>query len=203
MLKNTKRFVQGDTIIEVIFAVTIFSALAVSALSVMNRAIGTAQRSLEISLVRQEMNNQAEILRFIHNASMSGSATPPSATWNSVIANQNIITDAQLATLGSLTSNCQPPASTRAFVVNPRTLELVTNSTQNMFTSAQTYSQLRYNTSDAITTNGVQGIWVQQLRGVSGGVDYRDFHIRACWAAPGSNVPVTLSTIVRLYVPNN
>lgn len=77
MLKSFQNFSKGDTIIEVLFAVTIFSALAISGLSVMNRGVGTAQRSLEISLVRQEMNNQAEILRFVHNAYITGANTPP------------------------------------------------------------------------------------------------------------------------------
>ena len=45
MLKSFQNFSKGDTIIEVLFAVTIFSALAISGLSVMNRGVGTAQRS--------------------------------------------------------------------------------------------------------------------------------------------------------------
>lgn len=197
----SKRFLRGDTIIEVLFAVTIFSALAVSSLSIMNRTVGTAQRSLEVSLVRQEMNSQAEALRFIHDSYISGSDSAPANVWANLTASANVITDAQLATLDSLVSNCAPPSS-RAFVLNPRTMSIITNASPNYFRSAQIYSQLRYNPDNSIATNGVEGIWVQQLAGVTGGTDYRDFHIRACWAAPGGNVPVTLSTIVRLYVPS-
>lgn len=197
-----KLFSRGDTIIEVLFAVTIFSALAVSSLSIMNRTVGTAQRSLEVSLVRQEMNSQAEALRFIHDSYISGSDATPARVWSDLTASANVITDTQLATLDSLVSDCTPPTS-RAFVINPRTMSIVTNASPNYFQPAQVYSQLRYNSDNSIATNGVEGIWVQQLVGETGGTDYRDFHIRACWDAPGGNVPVTLSTIVRLYVPGS
>lgn len=202
MLGFLNKFSKGDTIVEVLFAVTIFSALAIAGLSVMNKGVGTAQRSLEISLVRQEMNTQAEVLRFIHDAYISGSNTAPAQVWSTVASVGNIIPDNQLKSLSALVGDCQPP-SERAFIINPQTLTIVTNSTPNYFRSAQVYSQLRYNSDGSIATNGVEGIWVQQLRGETGGNDYRDFHIRACWDAPGSNVPVTLSTTVRLYVPTS
>ena len=85
MLKVSKKFSRGDSIIEVLFAVTIFSALAISGLSVMNRGVGTAQRSLEVSLVRQEMNSQAEVLRFMHDSYVSGANTPPAEKWKEII----------------------------------------------------------------------------------------------------------------------
>ena len=200
MLKISNKFSRGDTIVEVLFAVTIFSALAISGLSVMNRGVGTAQRSLEISLVRQEMNNQAEILRFAHDSFISDTSSAPAQTWASVIQSSNVISRANLSSLSSLVGNCAPPTS-RAFIVNPKTLTVSTNTTNNLFVAAPVYSQLRFNSNDTLATNGVEGIWVQQLQGSNNGTSYRDFHIRACWNAPGGNVPVTLGTIVRLYDP--
>lgn len=200
MLKVSKKFSRGDSIIEVLFAVTIFSALAISGLSVMNRGVGTAQRSLEVSLVRQEMNSQAEVLRFMHDSYLSGANTPPAEKWKEIISSTNVISNTNLASLGSLINSCAPPAS-RAFIINPRTLAVVSNATVNVFAPAQVYSTIRYNPDNTIRQNGVEGLWVQQLQGSSGGTSYRDFHIRACWNAPGGNVPVTLGTIVRLYDP--
>ncbi len=199
MLVKRQKFLRGDTIIEVLFAVTIFSALAISGLSVMNRSVGTAQRTLEVSLVRQEINNQAEVLRFVHDAYISGSDTVQAQVWNNIADSSNIILANQLTSLDTLVNSCQPPTQ-RAFILNPRTVKLVTNSTANIFQPAQIYSQLRYNSDNSIAK--VDGIWIQQLVGNNGGTEYRDFHIRACWQAPGGNVPVTLSTVVRLYVPS-
>jgi len=63
---NTAR--PGDTVIEVTFAILVFSAVAVSAIALMNNSTNTAQASLEITMARTEINSQAEALRFIHNA---------------------------------------------------------------------------------------------------------------------------------------
>jgi prepilin-type N-terminal cleavage/methylation domain-containing protein len=63
------RFSQkGDTLIEVLFAVTVFSLVAVGSLSIMNQGTTVAQRSLETTLVRQEIDAQAETLRFVHDS---------------------------------------------------------------------------------------------------------------------------------------
>jgi len=43
---------RGDTLIEVLLAVTIFSMLAVGVITVMNQGTHAAQRALEITLVR-------------------------------------------------------------------------------------------------------------------------------------------------------
>ena len=49
-------FNRGDTIVEVVFAVTIFSMVTVGAISIMNKGVAIAQQSLEITLVRQNVS---------------------------------------------------------------------------------------------------------------------------------------------------
>ena len=58
---------RGDTIIEVLLAVTIFSLVAVGSMVLMNRGVAMAQQSLETTLVRQQIDAQAEMLRFVHD----------------------------------------------------------------------------------------------------------------------------------------
>ncbi len=195
MLKQQRsyRTSKGDTIVEVLFAVAIFSAIAIASLSVMNRSIGLAQRSLEVSLVRQEMDTQAQILRFAHEAYISGDRSGPGAVWENVKKEENVILSTQLASLSSLITTCAPPTQ-KAFVIDPVTVSLKTNSTGGQFIAAPVYSRIK--TSGSFKA---EGIWVQQLKGSSGGEAFRDFHIRACWHAPGGNTPVTLGTIVRLH----
>ncbi|MBJ58357.1 hypothetical protein CMN24_01415, partial [Candidatus Saccharibacteria bacterium] len=60
-----RRLERGDTLIEVLFAVTVFSFVVVSSLAIMNQGTAAAQRSLEISLVRQQVDAQADSLRFL------------------------------------------------------------------------------------------------------------------------------------------
>ena len=60
---------RGDTIIEVVMAVAMFSMLAIGIMALMNSGIAMAQRSLELTLVRQQIDSQAEMLRYIHDKS--------------------------------------------------------------------------------------------------------------------------------------
>ena len=66
-LKNNKKQ-RGDTLVEVLFATAVFSLVAVSGLSIMNQGTSTAQRALEITLVRNEINSQAEAIRMLNTS---------------------------------------------------------------------------------------------------------------------------------------
>ena len=59
---------KGDTLIEVVLAVGIFSLVAIAVASVMNGGTSSAQASLEVTLAREEIDTQAEALRFIQSA---------------------------------------------------------------------------------------------------------------------------------------
>jgi len=64
-INHTKR---GDTVVEVIFAITIFCLVAIISITLMNSGINTAQGSLELTMARNEIDAQAEALRFIQNS---------------------------------------------------------------------------------------------------------------------------------------
>lgn len=66
--RSTKR---GDTIIEVMFAIAIFCLVAIISISLMNNGVSSAENSLEVVTVRNELNAQAEALRFIHSSYIS------------------------------------------------------------------------------------------------------------------------------------
>jgi len=68
MTKPLPSFLAGDTLIEIMFAVGIFGLVAVGSIGIMNRGLYDAQRSLEVSMARNEIDAQAEALRFIHEA---------------------------------------------------------------------------------------------------------------------------------------
>ena len=59
---------KGDTLIEVTIAVGIFSMVAIAIVSVMTASTSNAQTALETTLAREEIDAQAEALRFIHAA---------------------------------------------------------------------------------------------------------------------------------------
>ncbi|MDR0887545.1 MAG: hypothetical protein LBM97_02570 [Candidatus Nomurabacteria bacterium] len=62
------RHLRGDTIIEVIFAITVFCMVSILTIAMMNQGLATGTASLEITLAREEMDAQAEAIRFIHDS---------------------------------------------------------------------------------------------------------------------------------------
>ena len=59
---------RGDTLIEVTLAVGIFSMVAVAVVSVVNSSTSGAQSALETTLTREEIDAQAEAIRFIQSS---------------------------------------------------------------------------------------------------------------------------------------
>lgn len=70
MLKGLGRRA-GDTLIEVLFSITVFSAVAIGAAAIMTQGMAVAQNSLEINLVRNAIDSQAELLRYLQNAKLT------------------------------------------------------------------------------------------------------------------------------------
>lgn len=72
-----RHFKRGDTIIEVMFAFAIFSMIAIISVSMMNIGIAASERSLELVTARNELNAQADALRFVHSSYISEATLPP------------------------------------------------------------------------------------------------------------------------------
>lgn len=200
----------GDTLIEVLFAVSVFSLVVVTSLALMNQGTAASVRSLQITVVRQEIDSQADALRFL-NSSYVAAYKPDYVPVTASPAGQynRITTDAKTARAGGKTSvsqfasggtDCQTPPS-GSFIINTKT------GTYQRLTSANTgtadpLSQVEYDSAGALVR--ARGIWIESVRSVaSGGTAYIDFHIRSCWHPPGVGQPLTLGTIVRLYEPAN
>lgn len=190
------RLQRGDTIIEALLAFTVFSLVSVGAMTVMNQATNASQRSLEITLVRQQIDAQAEALRAAQQAfsrGNAGSATEWSRvatgpTTNSTVYTSETVCPAQ----ANLSSN-------RAFMMNPATAAFVPgNSWYNNIDGA---SALPYARAAGTQSHG---IWIERRYIGSGSVNIPnsyDFTIRACWFGAGMNRPMQIKTSVRLYEP--
>lgn len=204
MLVNGKR--RGDTVIEVILAITVFSVIAVGAIAIMNQGINSAQRSLEITQVRQQIDAQAEALRFIHQTYINSLSEDRGAhvpgEWEALRA--RAVGVGNFGADGSAT--CPAIVSPRAFVLNARIASIDDEAPISMSTppspgkTPPPYAQLIYG-EDRVYA---YGIWIEANRNDgagSGDIGFIDFHIRACWEDPGNNPAITLGTIVRLYDP--
>lgn len=86
----------GDTLVEVMFAVGIFSMIIISSISVMNSGTKDIQRDLEITTTRNEIDTQAEALRFIQTSHISERVYPKSEwqyadLWNAIVKSPSTI----------------------------------------------------------------------------------------------------------------
>ena len=57
---------KGDTLVEVTLAIGIFSMIAIAVASVMSGGTASAQLALETTLAKEEIDTQAEAIRFVH-----------------------------------------------------------------------------------------------------------------------------------------
>jgi type II secretory pathway pseudopilin PulG len=199
---------KGDTIIEVMLAFAVFAMLAVGSITIMNQGVASAQESLETTLVRQQIDSQAESLRFLHQAYIATTGTPTASgvKFQSILTD-NVNTGVNASDFGDAAClNTIPQAGGTSgkpsFVLLPKSgnkldgNNLKTMSDQN----APAYAQLKY--KDDGSFQAPYGLWVEAVEGGEVGEPrFIDFHIRACWYSVTSNVPRTLGTIVRLYVP--
>jgi len=200
---------RGDTLIEVLFAFTIFSMVVVGAMSIMNQGTVASQRALETTLVRSEIDAQATTIRFLHDAyvakfqpDITYDANTPAGQW---VAMTSGLTGTAASSFSAPTV-C-PAAPNGSFILDATNAKYIAKTTTNMIT-ATAVAQVNYDpTSNALTN--AQGVWVEAIRSVAVGdvnkqnTRYIDFHIRACWESPGRGAPMTLGTIVRLYEPRS
>ena len=117
---------RGDTIIEVLLALTIFTAAVIGVMYVMSSSIGVSQRSLEITQSRTQIDNQIELLRHIHNIALVSSgrsnanlhaaiteenSTPTMLrTWQQITHPSNLISSSRLPKFDSVDTveKCTP-----------------------------------------------------------------------------------------------
>lgn len=224
MVKHTTK--RGDTLVEVMLAVGIFSLVAISIVAVMSGSTSSAQTSLEATLAREEIDTQAEALRFIHSSYIADSKnseteSPYKDIWGA-IKNRAIKP-------GSLDSNYPPTEckaiyeddyleNQNAFVINYRNLKdggaYVPSGagSTGLFGVASTYPRIVYESDTELINdndpkiNSVEGIYVTAVKGNDGGdpggdPDFYDFYIRTCWYGSGERTASTISTVIRLINP--
>lgn len=66
--KKTKTTLYGDTIVEAVVAIAIYSIVAVLSLSLMSSGISTAQRNLESTMSRAVIDSESELLRYYYES---------------------------------------------------------------------------------------------------------------------------------------
>ena len=131
MLKRVGR--RGDTLIEVTLAIGIFSMIAIAVAAVLSSGTTGAQTALESTLTREEIDTQAEALRFVHTAYAVNKNNTESnkfaSLWNKIAERavdlKDLSSEDQAAILQYTPSSCSEMyngVETNAFIINPRLL---------------------------------------------------------------------------------
>jgi type II secretory pathway pseudopilin PulG len=125
---------KGDTLVEVTLAIGIFSMIAIAVASVMSGGSASAQLALETTLAREEIDTQADAIRFIHatySANKDSKDHPYVKLWREITKKAINIADydspddlaavLQYAPLScSELYNADSDVLKSAFVINPR-----------------------------------------------------------------------------------
>ncbi|HMQ96097.1 MAG TPA: hypothetical protein PKD19_02650 [Candidatus Saccharibacteria bacterium] len=162
----------------------------------MNRGLASAQNSLEVSLVRQQLDAQADILRYVRDSAKAADKL----MWQGIRSSGSLVSQANLQTTEKLLTNGCPEAfPPGAFVLAISSSGAIEKLSQpQQYKPASMYSGVMKNASNVSTA---YGLWVQPVAAAksAGSPDAYDMHIRACWYSAGNDRPTTLATIVRLY----
>ena len=204
-----KRFVRGDTVIEVMFSFTVLSMLVVGTYALMNRGMQVAQRSLEITLVRQQIDSQISMIRYIQ--------AHHTDAWQQ-IRSRYVIQSASHGSHINVTdfveknSNRCPTLENNGLTSGSKAFFLAQNSARNDVrvvdvTTSAAYTEpavfARVDLSNASAPQA-QGLFIQVVRseahkpGEEAGNAY-DVYVNACWDSVGTSVPTTIGTITRIY----
>lgn len=194
---------RGDTLIEVLLAIVILSAVVVGTIAFMNRGHAMALDSLERSEVTAFMTEQSEILQYIRNtyddASVADRGNYPANLWKNDNASEP----------GYLMNKVAANVNSAGCEVNSRPFYLKKTIDGGGMVSV-TVEDFDASTRDEFSPNFVStyahpgsGLWVEAERPASGtgGIDYIDFHIKACWRSLSGGPKAEAKTIVRLYEP--
>lgn len=185
------RNMRGDTVVELMLAFAIFSLAAVTTIAILNQGVSIAQRSMEKSLVRQQVDSQAEIVRYIRSTN--------DAAWTTLTSNSLLTTNpmplssTSCPTLASLDS-------TRSFFITRSATAFNINTIAN---ASNNYEPPSLHATVDYAASKSRGIWVQvakaENRSGTASLDAYDFYIHGCWDSVGTTVPMTMGTIVRVY----
>lgn len=213
---------KGDTLVEVTLAVGIFSMIAVAVVAIMSNGTSETQTALETTLTREEIDTQAEALRFIQSSAAAENPSnsddladsPFSSLWESIkgqaISFSGLSTDTlKKAIYQYAPKDCRELYDKEtegnifqqhAFIIDVSNLgnggEDSLISSNNSETTGKFITTSTY---PRVEDSWAEGIFVVGTKSQDGNSKpYYDFYIRTCWYGANADKPSTISTVIRL-----
>lgn len=177
---------RGDTLVEVLMAITILSIVIVGAITLMTRGLIAAQIATEHTQVRLSITSQTEMLRYLRDSYLQDKTSAAAQTWQSLFSGSPIYATTTASSYGG---TCGVTTGKTGFYLTQ---------------AAGVVSVTTFNAGNkpvAAATPGT-GLWIEAARSANGIVPaYVDFQLRACWSGIGSGSDQQTITAVRLYDP--
>ena len=162
----------GDTLVEVTIAIGIFSLVAVAVVAVVSNSTSSAQANLENTVTREEIDAQAEAIRFIHDSYVmdTSESSVYKDIWNQIEekAVKNLSAQALEAIENYMPTTCDAPYkfkdkngkdydySNNYFVINYNALNTQdkNNIIKSNYRTPSTYPRIAYNTGGDNSLSG-------------------------------------------------
>lgn len=178
---------RGDTLIEVLVAVSVFGVVVVGAFALMNRGVTQMYDSMEKSQVRMLINGQIEALTYARDQYMRAQTTTLTSDADKRAKNawEGIKGALDTPTTPPELTNCSPSDSAFSILMSP--------------TGMSRNTTIQAAIAEDFPAPG-KGIWIEEIPS-SGAVvpSFVDFYVKACWLQNSSSQTQVLSTVVRLY----
>jgi prepilin-type N-terminal cleavage/methylation domain-containing protein len=199
---------RGDTLIEVLIAITVLGAIVSGCMAVMNRSLISILNSAERTASRADINSQTDLINYV-SANRDGSTKD---VWDKILKLAvagtpgddvpNAVKDACI-----LTENSKSTATVKAgsFYLEPTiepdgSISKVNPPKEGLKIATNGINQ----SSRAIRG---QGLWVDAIyykQTATNKQPYIDFYIKACWVPFGGRASSTANTrsvtVVRIYI---
>lgn len=196
---------RGDTIIEVFFATAIAGAILIAAITLMNRNLATIQMAAETTLVRQNIDSQVEVLRYVKDAYMNNRTATNGlpGIWKAIVSSDPV-PGGYLNSSPSNFGTCTPPD--RAFFISPLSAPSASDEQQSANVTNITIEPVDINSYGIDNLESYaqagRGVWIEAVApsfNATQNTRYVDFYVRACWPPPYDGPDATLGTVVRQY----
>ncbi len=204
---------RGDTLIEVLIAITVLAVIVTGAMAIMNRSLVSIMNSSERTAVRAEINSQTEMLNWARTMDQDGiwrsiksvafdgdNASEVALASKSCRINQ---LDAQNHGSFYLTLADNDASGVKFYTNMTKTDEVDDGSGSTMPTGRNPNSRATtpVGNDNGLSSTTSSGIWIDAVYydAVDVTVPYFDFYIKACWVPRGSLPDSQTLTIVRIY----
>lgn len=178
---------RGDTLIEVLVAISVFGIVVVGAFALMNRGVTQMYDSMEKAQVRMLLNSQTEALTYARDQYLRSQSmalvTPQDQRAKNAWEGVKNAFDTPSTAPGL--NSCAP--SDAAFAMQADASGISRSTT------------IIAAIADGFPSPG-NGIWVEEIPSAASVTpSFIDFYIKACWLQNSSAQTQVLSTVVRLY----